>query len=122
MTVSEQLQALNDFDLADLDMDNIGRWPLMLKVIVLTLLYLLILFGGFHLHVDDLNKQLGRVEQEEQTLRQDFEKKAFEAANLAGLQGAAGRDGTALWGANGAAPVGDRSAWFARGYYRQRRT
>ncbi len=83
MTVSEQLQALNDFDLADLDMDNIGRWPLMLKVIVLTLLYLLILFGGFHLHVDDLNKQLGMVEQEEQTLRQDFEKKAFEAANLA---------------------------------------
>jgi type IV pilus assembly protein PilO len=83
VTVSEQLQALNDFDLADLDMDNIGRWPLMLKVIVLTLLYLLILFGGFHLHVDDLHKQLGRVEQEEQTLRQDFEKKAFEAANLA---------------------------------------
>ena len=83
MTVSEQLQALNDFDLADLDMDNIGRWPLMLKVIVLTLLYLLILFGGFHLRVDDRNKQLGRVEQEEQTLRQDFEKKAFEAANLA---------------------------------------
>ncbi len=49
------------------------------------------------MHVDDLNKQLGRVEQEEQTLRQDFEKKAFEAANLAGLQGAAGRDGAALW-------------------------
>ena len=83
MNISEQLQALNDFDLADLDMDNIGRWPLMLKVIVLTLLYVLILVAGFYLHVDDLNKQLGRVEQEEQTLRQDFEKKAFEAANLA---------------------------------------
>ena len=83
MNISEQLQALNDFDLADLDMDNIGRWPLMLKVIVLTLLYVLILVAGFYLHVDDLNKQLGRVEQEEQTLRQDFEKKAVEAANLA---------------------------------------
>ena len=83
MNISEQLQALNDFDLADLDMDNIGSWPLMLKVIVLTLLYVLILVAGFYLHVDDLNKQLGRVEQEEQTLRQDFEKKAFEAANLA---------------------------------------
>ena len=46
MTVSEQLQALNDFDLADLDMDNIGRWPLMLKVIVLTLLYAADLVGG----------------------------------------------------------------------------
>ena len=82
MNISEQLQALNDFDLADLDMDNIGRWPLMLKVIVLTLLYVLILVAGFYLHVEDLNKRLGGVEQQEQTLRQDFEKKAFEAANL----------------------------------------
>lgn len=82
MNVSEQLKALNDFDLADLDMDNIGRWPLVLKVIVLTLLYVLILVAGFYLHVEDLNKQLSRVELEEQTLRQDFEKKAFEAANL----------------------------------------
>lgn len=82
MSVSEQLQALNDFDLADLDMDNIGRWPLVLKVIVLTLLYVLILVAGFYLHVEDLNDQLGIAEQEEQTLRQDFEKKAFEAANL----------------------------------------
>ena len=82
MSVSEHLQALNDFDLADLDMDNIGRWPLVLKVIVLTLLYALILAAGFYLHVENLNDQLGRVEQEEQTLRQDFEKKAFEAANL----------------------------------------
>ena len=82
MSVSEQLQALNDFDLADLDMDNIGRWPLVLKVIVLTLLYVLILVAGFYLHVEDLNDQLGIAEQQEQTLRQDFEKKAFEAANL----------------------------------------
>ena len=82
MNVSEQLKALNDFDLADLDMDNIGRWPLVLKVIVLTLVYVLILVAGFYLHVEDLNKQLSRVELEEQTLRQDFEKKAFEAANL----------------------------------------
>ena len=82
MNVSEQLKALNDFDLADLDMDNIGRWPLVLKVIVLTLVYVLILVAGFYLHVEDLNKQLSRVELEEQTLRQDFEKKAFEAAHL----------------------------------------
>jgi type IV pilus assembly protein PilO len=82
VNVSEQLKALNDFDLADLDMDNIGRWPLVLKVIVLTLVYVLILVAGFYLHVEDLNKQLSRVELEEQTLRQDFEKKAFEAANL----------------------------------------
>lgn len=82
MNLIEQLQALNEFDLADLDMENIGSWPPVLKGIVLTLLFILLLVAGFYLHVDDLNIQLTGIEQEEQTLRQDFEKKAFEAANL----------------------------------------
>ena len=82
MNFSEQLKALNEFDLSDLDMENIGSWPMALKVIVLGLLYAAILIIGFYFHVDDLNKRLSVVEQEEQTLRQDFEKKAFEAANL----------------------------------------
>lgn len=82
MNFTEQLKALNEFDLSDLDMENIGSWPMALKVIVLALLYAAILIAGFYFHVEDLNKRLGVVEQEEQTLRQDFEKKAFEAANL----------------------------------------
>ena len=82
MNFSEQLKALNEFDLSDLDMENIGSWPMALKVIVLGLLYAAILIAGFYFHVEDLNKRLSIVEQEEQTLRQDFEKKAFEAANL----------------------------------------
>ena len=82
MNFAEQLKALNEFDLSDLDMENIGSWPLALKVIVLALLYAAILVAGFYFHVDDLNKRLCAVEQEEQTLRQDFEQKAFEAANL----------------------------------------
>ena len=82
MNFAEQLKALNEFDLSDLDMENIGSWPMALKVIALALLYAAILVAGFYFHVEDLNKRLSVVEQEEQTLRQDFEKKAFEAANL----------------------------------------
>ena len=82
MKLPDQLQALNEFDLADLDMENIGSWPLVLKGIVLTLLFILLLVAGFYLHVDDLNIQLAVIEQEELTLRRDFETKAFEAANL----------------------------------------
>ncbi|MBL6812584.1 MAG: type 4a pilus biogenesis protein PilO [Luminiphilus sp.] len=82
MNLSEQIKALSDLDLADLDMENIGSWPLALKGIVLTLLYVVILVAGFYLHVNDLNIQLRGAQQEEQTLRRDFEKKAFEAANL----------------------------------------
>jgi len=49
---------------------------------LLGLLFILIVVAGFYFHIDDLNQQLAVVEKEEQTLRQDFEKKAFEAANL----------------------------------------
>ena len=31
MNFSEQIKALNELDLADLDMENIGSWPLVLK-------------------------------------------------------------------------------------------
>ena len=82
MNLTEQLKALNEFDLADLDLDNMGGWPDALKATVMVLLFLLLLGAGFYWHIEDLNKRLAGVEQEEQSLRQDFEKKAFEAANL----------------------------------------
>ena len=43
MNFAEELRALNEFDLSDLDMENIGSWPMALKVIVLALLYVAIL-------------------------------------------------------------------------------
>ena len=82
MNLTEQLKALNEFDLADLDLDNMGSWPNALKATVMVLLFLLLLGAGFYWHIEDLNKRLAGVEQKEQSLRQDFEKKAFEAANL----------------------------------------
>ena len=82
MNLTEQLKALNEFDLADLDLDNMGGWPNALKATVMALLFLLLLGAGFYWHIEDLNTRLAGVEQEEQSLRQDFEKKAFEAANL----------------------------------------
>ena len=129
MNLSEQLKALNEFDLADLDMENIGSWPLVLKGIVLVLLYVVILVAGFYLHVDDLNIQLRGVEQEEQTLRQDFEKKAFEAANLEAYKaqlvemeqrfgalviGNVDDDGVAL--ASASAPMASEETTMAKGF------
>lgn len=82
MSVLEHIKSLNDVDLADLDLENIGSWPAALKVILLTLLFVALLVAGFYLHIEELNKGLATVKQEEQTLRVDFEQKAFEAANL----------------------------------------
>ena len=82
MSVLEHIKSLNDVDLADLDLENIGSWPAALKVILLTLLFVALLVAGFYLHIEELNNGLATVKQEEQTLRVDFEQKAFEAANL----------------------------------------
>lgn len=82
MSLADQIKALNEIDISDLDFDNIGSWPMPLKILVLALLFGLILLASFYFHIEDLQKKLAVVEQEEQTLRQDFEKKAFEAANL----------------------------------------
>lgn len=82
MSFADQIRALNEIDITDLDFENIGSWPMPLKVLVLALLFGLILVASFYFHIEDLQKKLAVVEREEQTLRQDFEKKAFEAANL----------------------------------------
>jgi type IV pilus assembly protein PilO len=82
MSVLEHIKSLNDVDLADLDLENIGSWPAALKVILLTFLFVALLVAGFYLHIEELNKGLATVKQEEQSLRVDFEQKAFEAANL----------------------------------------
>lgn len=82
MNLSAHLKALNEIDLADLDLENIGNWPIALKAILLAVLYALIVLAGFYLHIEALQQTLVSQEQQEAKLRQEFEQKAFEAANL----------------------------------------
>jgi type IV pilus assembly protein PilO len=82
MSFADQIKALNEIDVTDLDVENIGNWPMPVKILVLALLFVLLLVVSFYFHIEDLQKKLVFVEEEEQTLRQDFETKAFEAANL----------------------------------------
>jgi type IV pilus assembly protein PilO len=82
VNLAAQLKALNEVDLADLDLDAIATWPAALKVILLVILYALILSAGFYLHLEAIEQTLFVKEQQETKLRQEFEQKAFEAANL----------------------------------------
>ena len=82
MALADSLKSLNEFDLSDLDFDNLGSWPLAVKVIVAILLFVLVVVGGYYYHIEALQKQLESRQAEELDLRRDFEKKAFEAANL----------------------------------------
>ena len=82
MAFEDTMRSLREFNVSDLDFDNVGSWPTPAKVIVWLLVLLAVLFAGYYYHVKDLQTQLAGVEATELKLREDFEKKAFQAANL----------------------------------------
>jgi len=83
VNLADQIKSINNVDLSDLNLEAMASWPPLLKIILLSALFVVLLVAGFYLHIEDLNKRLKLVEREETTLRLDFEQKAFEAANLA---------------------------------------
>ncbi len=82
MAVEDTMRSLREFNVNDLDFDNVGAWPTPVKVIIWVVLLVAVLVAGYYYHIEDLQKSLTKVETEEETLRKDFEKKAFQAANL----------------------------------------
>jgi type IV pilus assembly protein PilO len=82
MAFEDTMRSLREFDINDLDFDNVGSWPLPIKIFIWIVLFAGIVTAGYYYHIEDLQLQLAKVEQEEQRLKKDFEKKAFQAANL----------------------------------------
>ena len=73
---------MNLQDLNDLDLENIGSWPKLAKVIVIAILCLLILGGGYYYFIADAMTRLEGERQKETTLKSQFEIKAAMASNL----------------------------------------
>ena len=86
MSLSESLQKLNDIDLAELDFENIGSWPLTVRIIALALTMVAALGIGYQLHITDLQNRYEQVTRSEQDLREQFRIKAFQTANLDAYQ------------------------------------
>ena len=82
MAFEDTMRSLREFDINDLDFDNVGSWPAAIKLIIWVALLAAVVVGGYYYHVEDLQLQLAKVEAKEIELRKDFEKKAFQAANL----------------------------------------
>lgn len=82
MSFSDSLESLRKIDLADLDVNNLGSWPIAVKVITCVLLLILVLVLGYNFHLKDLELQLDSKRAEEATLKEQFATKAFQAANL----------------------------------------
>jgi type IV pilus assembly protein PilO len=82
MALEDITRSLREFDIASLDFENVGSWPVAVKVAIWGLLLIAVLVGGYYYHIKDLQAQLAQVEGQELELKKDFEKKAFQAANL----------------------------------------
>ena len=82
MALEDTMRSLREFDLGDLDFENVGSWPAPIKGIIFLLIMVGVLVAGYDYHIEELQLQLAKVEAEEVKLKQEFEKKAFQAANL----------------------------------------
>ncbi|MCB1846582.1 MAG: type 4a pilus biogenesis protein PilO [Halieaceae bacterium] len=82
MAFEDTMRSLREFDINDLDFDNVGSWPVPVKLVIWSVLFIGVLAAGYYYHIKDLQTELAKVEAKEVSLKTDFEKKAFQAANL----------------------------------------
>lgn len=71
------LEELNEIDISD-----IGIWPMPVKIILTLILCIGVGVGWYYYDIEDQYKKLAKVEKEEESLRPDFEAKQAKAVNL----------------------------------------
>lgn len=78
--------AMSMSDLNNLSLDNIGSWPLPIKIVGALLVFALIVGLGIYYDIQPLREQLAKVQNEENELKLSFEAKQKKAANLPALK------------------------------------
>ncbi len=69
-------------ELRNLDFRNPGGWPLIARVIAYIVIFVIVVAIGYYFWLSSDRQQLDQAQQQEATLKQQFEQKAAEAANL----------------------------------------
>lgn len=86
MGFREQLAALKEIDIADLELSEVATWPLAARRTVLVLFAALTLLLGYSVLLSPALDALGRAAQEEQRLRDELRTQAPYAAAVPALQ------------------------------------
>ncbi|WP_320821883.1 type 4a pilus biogenesis protein PilO [Reinekea sp.] len=71
-----------NFDYQNPDFNNMGSWPLAIKVATLVLISVLIVFGFYWFAVKDSKVRYQSSMAKEPTLKQQYQNKSFQVANL----------------------------------------
>lgn len=82
MALQDTLDQLKNFDVSELDVNDIGIWPGAVKAIILAILFIVVLTGGYFFYLTEKQDLLTGIQAEETTLKSEYESKAFKAANL----------------------------------------
>ena len=82
MSLAQSMESLRKINLSELDANNLGSWPVPVKVIAAVLLLIAVLALGYNFHLKDLQAQLDQQRSQEETLKQQFATKAAQAASL----------------------------------------
>ena len=82
MALQDTLEQLNNLDLSDIDWNRIGVWPLAARIFVWALAVIAILVATYFLFIKDMRVQYDREVAKEASLKQTFERKAYQAATL----------------------------------------
>lgn len=86
MAIADKIQSwresLENFDINDLDFDNIGSWPFVAKCCAWLFAFVGAVFVGYHFDIKDLQSQQSVIEKKELALKEEYKVKAFQAANL----------------------------------------
>lgn len=86
MSVQEKIQDIQDqlqsIDWSNIRPDNVGSWPLVVKVMAWVGLLLAIIAGGYYVIIAGLQEQEAQIVAEEVRLKADFKRKAIDASNL----------------------------------------
>ncbi|MCC2638762.1 MAG: type fimbrial biosis protein pilO [Moraxellaceae bacterium] len=75
--IQEFIQTLNT-----LDPQNIGSWPLAVKILIYIMVFVVVLVLGYMLDLSGIKTTLEAGKQQQVTLLGDFEQKMFKAQNL----------------------------------------
>jgi len=78
----ELMERINNFDINEIDWENMGSWPLYGKIVFAAIVSVAILVAGYWFVIKPKQEQLSSAVQQESTLKKDFERKAFKVANL----------------------------------------
>ena len=81
--LEDLMESLQGFDMDQLnDFNNVGSWPILVKVIMWVMTFIGVLALGYFLHVTNLQGELAGVQEPGGDLRKDYEDKYRQAAHL----------------------------------------